>query len=168
MKRLTLVRHAKSSWKDPQLSDFDRPLNKRGKRDLPLMANRLQMFQIQPDLILSSGARRAITTAEQVALEQDYPINKVIEVPELFHARVETLINLLQGQSDHYRHIMVVGHNPSLELASYYLTQENLANLPTCGVIHIALSITCWEELSESCGSIERLDYPKLHQKTNA
>ncbi|MBU2963944.1 histidine phosphatase family protein [Amphritea sp. 2_MG-2023] len=164
MRMLTLLRHAKSSWKDPTLSDFDRPLNKRGKRDLPLMAARLQAWQIQPDLILSSGARRAITTAEQVARMQDYPTDKIIEVPELYHARVETLINLLQGQSDHYRHLMVVGHNPTLELAGYYLTQENIANLPTCGVMQIALSITRWEELAESCGTLERLDYPKLHQ----
>lgn len=164
MKMLTLLRHAKSSRKAPQLSDFNRPLNKRGKRDLPLMAKRLQIFQIQPDLILSSGALRAITTAEQVARSQDYPLNKIIEVPELFHSRVETLLNLIQGQSDHYRHLMVVGHNPALELAGFYLTQEKLSNFPTCGIMQIALSITRWEELAESCGTLERLDYPKLHQ----
>ncbi|WP_428036498.1 SixA phosphatase family protein [Amphritea sp.] len=164
MKMLTLVRHAKSSWDDPQLSDFNRPLNKRGKRDLPLMAERLLAFAIQPDLILSSGARRAITTAEQVAMTQGYPVDNIIEVPELYHARVETLINLLQGQSDHYRHLMVVGHNPTLEMAGYFLTHETIANLPTSGVMQIALSITCWAELSESCGTLERLDYPKLHQ----
>lgn len=164
MRMLTLVRHAKSSWKDPELSDFNRPLNKRGKRDLPAMATRLQTLQIQPDLILSSGAHRAITTAEQIAQTQDYPVSHIIEVPELYHARIETLINLLQGQSDHYHHIMVVGHNPTLELASYYLIQENINHLPTCGVMQIALSITRWEELSESCGTLERFDYPKLYQ----
>lgn len=164
MKMLTLVRHAKSSWDNPELSDFNRPLNKRGKRDLPLMAARLLSMRIQPDLILSSGALRAITTAEQIALAQDYPVNNIIEVPELYHARVETLTNLLQGQSDHYRHLMVVGHNPTLEMTGYYLTQENTPNFPTSGVMQIALSITCWEELSESCGTLERLDYPKLHQ----
>ena len=85
MKMLTLVRHAKSSWDDPELSDFNRPLNKRGKRDLPLMAARLLPMGIQPDLILSSGARRAITTAEQIALAQNYAVNNIIEVPELYH-----------------------------------------------------------------------------------
>ncbi|MBN0986525.1 SixA phosphatase family protein [Amphritea pacifica] len=164
MKMLTLVRHAKSSWENPELSDFNRPLNKRGKRDLPLMASRLLTMGIQPDLILSSGARRAITTAEQIAIALEYPVSKIIEVPELYHARVETLINLLQGQSDHYRHLMVVGHNPTLEMTGHYLTHENIPHFPTSGVMQIALSITCWEELSESCGSLEALDYPKLHQ----
>ncbi|MBQ0756382.1 MAG: histidine phosphatase family protein [Amphritea sp.] len=163
MKMLTLVRHAKSSWNNPELSDFDRPLNKRGKKDLPLMAARLTDMNIQPDLILSSGARRAITTAEQIALEQDYATDKIIEIPELFHARSETLINLLQGQSDHYRSLLVVGHSPTLEMTSYYLTQELIPKFPTSGVIQLALSITSWEEISESCGTLERLDYPKLH-----
>lgn len=164
MKQLTLVRHAKSSWEDTQLSDFDRPLNNRGKRDLPLMAERLLQYEIFPDLILSSGALRALTTAEQIAKTLDYPEEKIIEAPELCHAREETLINLLQGQSDHYRHIMVVGHNPTLELVGYYLTHETIAKLPTCGVMQIPLSITVWEELAESCGTLERFDYPKLHR----
>ncbi|GGK78590.1 SixA phosphatase family protein [Amphritea balenae] len=163
MKKLTLVRHAKSSWKNPELSDFDRPLNKRGLRDLPLMAERILNFELIPDLILSSGARRALATAEQIALAQNYPKEKIIEIPELYHSREETLINLLQGQSDHYRHLMVVGHNPTLELASYFLTHERVAKFPTSGIIHLALSITGWEELAESCGTMELLDYPKLH-----
>lgn len=163
MKQLTLVRHAKSSWEFPELSDFDRPLNKRGKRDLPEMADRLVARGIAPELILSSGARRALTTAEQIARAQDYPIDNILEVPELYHARVETLINLLQGQSDHYRHLMIVGHNPTLEMAGYFLTHEPIAKFPTSGVMHIALSITSWEEVAESCGTLELLDYPKLH-----
>ena len=163
MKKLTLVRHAKSSWDNPELSDFDRPLNKRGKRDLPEMAERLVIRGIAPDLILSSGARRALSTAEQVAQAQDYPVDHILEIPELYHARVETLINLLQGQSDHYRHLMVVGHNPTLEMAGYFLTHEKIARFPTSGVMHIALSVTSWEELAESCGTLEFLDYPKLH-----
>jgi len=164
MRLLTLVRHAKSSWDDPQLSDFDRPLNRRGQKDLPLMAERLYKFGVSPDLILSSSALRAITTAEQIAQALDYPQKKIIEIPELYHARVETLINLLQGQSDHYRHLMVVGHNPTLELAGSYLSDERIAKFPTSGVLHLALSITSWEELAESCGTLELLDYPKLHQ----
>lgn len=164
MKKLTLVRHAKSSWDNPELSDFDRPLNKRGLRDLPLMAERLIAFDLQPDLILSSSALRAITTAEQIARAQDYPLDRIIDEPELYHVRPETLLNLLQGQSDHYRHLMVVGHNPTLELFGHYLTGERIAKFPTSGVMHIPLSITSWEELAENCGTLELIDYPKLHQ----
>ncbi|MEH6577267.1 MAG: histidine phosphatase family protein [Amphritea sp.] len=163
MKKLTLVRHAKSSWKDPLLSDFDRPLNSRGKQDLPLMAERIVEFGLEPDLLLSSGAVRAITTAEQIARSADYPEQRIIEVPELCGAGVETLLNILQGQSDHYRHIMVVGHNPTLESLGFYLTHEAIDKLPTCGIMHIPLSITSWDELSESCGTLERFDAPKMH-----
>ena len=164
MKKLTLVRHAKSSWDNPELSDFDRPLNKRGQRDLPLMAERLVEYDLQPDLLLSSSALRALTTAEQVAQALNYPQERIIDEPELYHVRLETLINLLQGQSDHYRHLMIVGHNPTLELTGHYLTGERILKFPTSGVMHIALSITSWEELAESCGTLELLDYPKLHQ----
>ena len=86
-----------------------------------------------------------------------------IEVPELCGAGLETLLNLLQGQSDHYRHIMVVGHNPTLESLGFYLTHEPIEKLPTCGIMHIPLSITSWDELSESCGTLERFDAPKMH-----
>ncbi len=164
MKRLTLVRHAKSSWDEPFTSDFDRPLNDRGKRDLPLMAERIVDYGLEPDLLLSSGAVRAITTAEQIAKTAGYPEERIIEVPELCGPGVETLLNLLQGQSDHYRHIMVVGHNPTLEQFGHYLTHEPIAKFPTCGIMHIPLSITTWTELSESCGTLEKLDYPALHR----
>ena len=163
MKQLTLVRHAKSCWKDPQLADFDRPLNKRGLRDLPGLAARAGEMGLRPDLIISSGANRAINTAIQLARGIGYPPEEIENIAELYHARSETLMNLLQSQSDHHRHIAVVGHNPSLELLGRYLTGEKLGKFPTCGLLHIPLSITCWTELAESCGTLEIFDYPKLH-----
>ncbi|WP_261843855.1 SixA phosphatase family protein [Aliamphritea ceti] len=163
MKQLTLVRHAKSSWKDPQLADFDRPLNKRGLRDLPGLASRAGKMGLRPDLIISSGANRAINTAVQLARGIGYPPEEIENIAELYHARSETLMNLLQSQSDIHKHIAVVGHNPALELLATYLTGERLRKFPTCGLLHIPLSITCWTELAESCGTLEIFDYPKLH-----
>ncbi|WP_027856793.1 SixA phosphatase family protein [Marinobacterium jannaschii] len=163
MKKLTLIRHAKSSWSDPCLSDFERPLNKRGNRDLPGLAQRVQRFQLYPDHLLSSGAVRALTTAKAVSDELKLPSQQIEVVPELYESCYETLLNVLQNQPDRHRHIMLVGHNPGLEDLAYYLTHETGLPCPTASVLHIHLSITSWSELAESCGALELYDYPKKH-----
>lgn len=164
MRQLTLIRHAKSCWKDPGLNDFERPLNKRGLRDLPALGERVIKFELFPDLILSSGAVRAITTAESVSQSLEIPLEEIREIPELYESCYETLLNILQNQSDRYRHIMMFGHNPGLEDLGYFLTHDILEKFPTAGLLHIHLSITNWSELAESCGTLTRFDYPKLHQ----
>lgn len=161
MKKLTLIRHAKSSWANPSLDDFDRPLNKRGLSDLPPMAARVAQKLPQADLLLSSGANRARTTAEEVmAFQLD---TSIAFVPEMYESCYETLLNMLQCQSDRHRHLMLVGHNPGLELLGYYLTHERLEKFPTAAVLHIHLSVQSWSELAESCGTVSWFDYPKLH-----
>lgn len=165
MRTLTLIRHAKSSWKKPQLEDFIRPLNKRGKRDLPAMVERLNAAGLTPDICLSSGATRALLTAKATS---KHLLNRpAIEIiPELYDSCMETLLDILQRHSDKDHHIMVFGHNPGLQRLGEYLSAEHITNLPTCGVMHIQLGITCWTELTENCGTLEWLDYPKLHQTT--
>ncbi len=162
MRTLTLIRHAKSSWKDPELDDFLRPLNKRGKRDLPLMVERLAAAGLQPDLCLTSAANRAITTAQYTCahLENQPPL---AEIPELYESCKETLLNVLQQQSDQHHYIMMFGHNPGLQQLGEYITGERFEKFPTCAVMHIHLSITCWSELAAGCGTLNWLDYPKLH-----
>lgn len=161
MKKLTLIRHAKSSWADPTLPDFNRPLNKRGQDDLPRMSTRVARQLPQADLILSSGATRARATAEElINLQLDAPL---AFVPELYESCYETLLNILQSQSDRHQHLIVVGHNPGLESLGYYLTHEQLEKFPTAAVLHIHLSVRSWSELAESCGTSSWFDYPKLH-----
>ena len=167
MKKLTLIRHAKSSWKDPYLSDFERPLNNRGQNDLPGLAQRARRFQLIPDLILSSGAVRALTTARAVAREIELSEQQLEVVPELYESCYETLLNVLQNQPDQHRHIMLVGHNPGLEDLAYYLTHEADLLCPTAAMLHIHLSVTSWSELAESCGALELYDYPKKHLSDN-
>ncbi|SIS93568.1 SixA phosphatase family protein [Neptunomonas antarctica] len=164
MRTLTLIRHAKSSWKFPECDDFKRPLNKRGKRDLPVMVERLRNAGLEPDRCLSSGAIRALLTAKATSKHlKNRPPIKVI--PELYESYMETLLDVLQRHSDKDRHIMMFGHNPGLQQLGEYLTGKKIENLPTCGVMHIHLSIKCWSELSEFCGTLNWLDYPKLHIK---
>ncbi|WP_193164270.1 SixA phosphatase family protein [Microbulbifer hainanensis] len=164
MKKLTLIRHAKSSWNDPALDDFDRPLNKRGERDLPGMAQRVRDAGLVPDRLLTSIAVRALTTAQALADALELNSDQVLVQPELYAASYQSLLHQLQQQNDHWHHLMVVGHNPGLEDLGYYLTHERLTKFPTAAVLHIRLKISRWRELGESCGTVELFDYPKLHR----
>lgn len=166
MKKLTLIRHAKSSWKDPELTDFDRPLNKRGKRDLPAMTERITEYKLFPDLLLSSGANRALSTAKAVASRLELKQDQFQIIPELYESCAETLLYILQGLPRNVSHAMIVGHNPGLEMLAYYLTRETLNKFPTAAVLHMHLSITQWEELSEACATQTIFDFPKQHLET--
>lgn len=164
MKQLTLVRHAKSSWDNPSLSDFERPLNKRGQRDLPLMAKRVRDFDLHPNLMLYSSAVRTSQTAEALADALRLPGNACIAVPEMYEACWETLLNLLQGQDDSRGHILLVGHNPGIADLGNYLCDEQLSHVPTSAVQYMLLSVLSWSELSENCATRQIFDYPKLHK----
>lgn len=146
MKTLLLMRHAKSSWKDTELSDFDRPLNKRGKNDAPLMGKHLKKKDLTPDIILSSAAKRARKTAEAVAetskykgelnfLESYYLAEPFIYIEE---------INQLDKDIDV---VLVIGHNPGLEGLVQILSGKVLA-LSTSAVAQIELPIKKWKDLS--------------------
>ncbi|MFC6635465.1 SixA phosphatase family protein [Microbulbifer taiwanensis] len=165
MKQLTLIRHAKSSWDDPALEDFARPLNKRGKRDLPAMARRVREFDLVPERLLTSGAVRALSTAEALIDALELSAEQILVQPELYAAGYQALLQQLRQQSDQWHHLMLVGHNPGLEDLGYHLTHERLPKFPTAAVLHIHLGITRWCELEASCGAVELFDYPKLHPK---
>jgi len=135
MKTLYIVRHAKSSWDDPAMSDFDRPLNARGLRDLPPMAAALQSHDVYPDLILSSPANRARTTAEHYhevlggALRLD---------DRIYEASLMGLVYLAQEAFERADTVMIVGHNPGLTMLIDRMSNRTIGNLPTAGVVGIA------------------------------
>ena len=112
MKTIILVRHAKSSWKDTSLDDFDRPLNKRGKRNAPFMGEKLKNRQIVPDLILSSPAKRAKKTATIVAKTIGYPKKKIQYSDNMYHSSARYLLEMVRNQDDESETIMLFGHNP--------------------------------------------------------
>lgn len=163
MKRLTLIRHAKSCWKNPDLNDFDRPLNKRGKRDLPKMVERVALLEQQPDYLLSSAANRTATTANSLSMRLGLTPEHVELVPELYESRCETLIYILQAQVNSAEHIMLVGHNPGLIELAEFLTQTKFHKFPTAAVAQMHLSITQWQELAAGCATLTHFDYPKKH-----
>jgi phosphohistidine phosphatase len=146
MKTLLLLRHAKSSWKQPELADHDRPLNKRGQRDAPRMGRLLKKENLTPDLIVSSTAKRAHDTAEVVAETSGYE-DEVDFRPELYMAEPETYLGLLKSLSDDYQSVMLVGHNPGLEELLELLTGES-ETLPTAALAEIQLPLQRWKDLS--------------------
>lgn len=161
MKRLYLVRHAKSSWKDPELDDFDRPLNKRGKRDAPFMGQRLSEANVRPDLIISSPAKRAAKTAKIIAAQIAYPLKKIQWIESLYAAGTLILLQILREIDDSAEQAMLVGHNPGLTLLAELLTSEAVDNIPTSGVFALDLDLGSWTQAGEGNGIPVFFDYPK-------
>src|SRR6478609_7935961 len=136
MKTVYLVRHAKSSWEEEGLSDFDRPLNSRGRRDAPRIGKRLKEKQILPDVILSSPANRAISTCRAIALTLQYSEEKIISVKELYHADEDDILAVIKTVDDKFDTLMLFGHNPGLtDFANSLSDKDNLIrNIPTSGI----------------------------------
>jgi len=146
MKTLLLLRHAKSSWKHPELSDHDRPLNKRGKQEAPRVGAWLRAQELVPDLIISSTARRARETAEKVAEASGY--EGEVELDEaLYLADPEDCIAALRDVSDQHACVMVVGHNPGLEMLLETLTRSDDL-MPTAAVAQVSLPVERWRQLT--------------------
>jgi phosphohistidine phosphatase len=164
MRRLTLVRHGKSDWSLPGQNDWDRPLNKRGQRDVPDMARRLRSRRLKPDLILSSPAVRALTTATVMARELKVPAALVRQEERLYLASATDLLVVVRELADEAKHVMVFGHNPGMtECANRLSAGDHIDNLPTCGVFTAQFDIAGWQDLDWGSGQGAEFDYPKNH-----
>ncbi len=161
MKHITLIRDAKSSWKDTSISDFDRPLNKRGKRDAPAMAKRLATKHLSPDLIISSPTKRAFTTARIIAEEIGYPVKKISMNENIYEADTVTLFELVKSLDNSMDNVILFGHNPGFTDLCNFLTPDHIDNVPTCGIVHINLRTKLWENVKRHKGEIIEFDYPK-------
>ena len=162
MKTLYLLRHAKSSWKFPELDDFDRPLNKRGQGDAPLMGKRLQRQNILPDLIISSPARRAKHTAQEVAQSMGYSSTAILYDEAVYEASAETLLTTLQTVDNRVAVLLLAGHNPGLTDLANKLTPHYIDNIVTAGVVAIQFLTDDWAKVGKSSpGQFLWYDYPK-------
>jgi phosphohistidine phosphatase len=148
MKTLLLLRHAKSSWKEQDLPDHDRPLNKRGKNDAPRMGKLLKDEDLIPDLIVSSTAVRAKKTAELVAKACKYK-GKIVLDHSLYGAESAAYLKILEGLSDKHMVALVVGHSPSVDETVELLTGSLDVIMPTCALAQISLPIQDWAELKK-------------------
>lgn len=161
MKVLTLVRHAKSSWKDRELADFDRPLNARGKSDAPLMGRRLAARGRRPDLVLSSPAKRAIATLKNIAREVGFSERDIVTDSRAYEADARELLFLVRGIDDVHHDVLLCGHNPGLTDFSNLITNRTIDNIPTCGVVSIRFPVDSWREVMPGSGELLYFDYPK-------
>lgn len=161
MKRLTLLRHAKSSWSQSGLSDHDRPLNHRGQHDAPVMGRRLITHGVRPSLILTSSAKRARETAKLVAREIGYPIEFLQTEKSLYLADPETILEVIEQQDDTFSDIVICIHNPGITDLANRLSSQSIDNVPTCGMIVIEVDTDSWSEISSSRRKFINFDYPK-------
>jgi phosphohistidine phosphatase len=163
MKYLYLVRHAKSSWDYPELSDFERPLNKRGKRNAPEMGMRLAKRNLTFDAVVSSPANRALTTADTIAGQLGFAKKQIIQDESVYHGSRSELISIIHQFSDHWDTVMLVGHNPGFtDLANYLKAPDHhINNVPTCGVVAIEFTTNHWNDIGMHSGKLLFFDYPK-------
>jgi phosphohistidine phosphatase len=161
MKTLTLVRHAKSSWKDTSLADRDRPLNKRGNRDAPEMGRRIAAAGIRPSLIVSSPAVRAWTTAKVIAKELGYPREFLQRDDALYLASVDEILDVIAAQDTGFNSLMLVGHNPGFTDFANYLVPGITNNVPTAGVISVELDSEEWSLYDKPAVELLLYDFPK-------
>lgn len=161
LKQLYIVRHAKSSWGNPQLSDTARPLNNRGERDVPRMAEFLSHKIERPQVFISSPAVRALKTATGFTEQFDFPKSGIIKSPNLYHASVGAWLDVIHQINEDNESAMLFGHNPGITDLVNRVTDSNIYNIPTCGVAGIKLNINSWSDVEEKKGLLEFYYYPK-------
>jgi phosphohistidine phosphatase len=163
MKTIYLVRHAKSSWKYPNLDDFERPLNKRGRKNAPFMGKILKKLEVTPDLVISSPANRAAMTARIISATINYPLENILYSEAIYEFSEDTLIRVINKIDDSVNSSMVVGHNPAINGLANYIGDQPISNIPTCGVYCLDLDISSWAKIYEHCGKLKFFEFPKKH-----
>ena len=151
MKTLLILRHAKSSWDHPRLRDHDRPLNARGRRDAPRMGRFIAARGLTPDLIVSSTAVRARTTAELAAAELGEEV-EVETTPDLYHAAPRAYVEVAARSGGTADRLMLVGHNPGITALVPHLTGAG-EYMPTAALAVVDLDIEDWTDLTATGGS---------------
>lgn len=169
MKKLTLLRHAKSSWDDPVERDFDRPLNKKGKRAAAVMGRFIQSNGLSFDQILASPAVRVIETLENVEEASGLAMEPIWD-RKIYLASSATLLDVLRSARADAKHVLMVGHNPGLEDLIFDLIPDDGTSpardevetkYPTATLAEMTLAINSWADISEKCGVLDRLTRPR-------
>lgn len=160
MKILYLIRHAKSDWNNPELTDFERILNKKGLKDVPFMAKKLNESAFNPVHIICSSSQRTRTTVKLICNEINYPLKDVCFDSSIYEASLTTLISIINLLPNNKDEIAIIGHNPSITDLSNYLTTEHIGNMPTCSIVKIKLEIDNWNEIVNGIGIQKFFIYP--------
>jgi phosphohistidine phosphatase len=159
-RKLYLIRHAKSSWKDLTLSDFDRPLNKRGKRDAPFMAKLLKGKNISFDKVVCSPAKRTRSTAKVFLDILNH--TDIIYDENVYEVSYKDLLKIVKSTDKNIGNIAIIGHNPSLNDLCEYLCKCIIGNIPTSGCVCIDID-SDWKDIKEGRSRLEFFEYPKKY-----
>jgi len=161
MKVFYLIRHAKSSWGDPQLRDIERPLNARGLRDAPFMSQMLKGKGEVPNQIISSPAVRAHTTSKYFAEAFDIATEEIVLEKNIYEAYPEQVIEIVQGLDDALQTVLVFGHNPAFTSLANMFSEEYIANVATCGIVRIVSTSKTWADIDTTNTKVAEYLYPK-------
>jgi phosphohistidine phosphatase len=160
MKTLFLVRHAKSSRDDPSLPDRDRPLDDRGRQDAPKMGKRLAKRDVKPDLLLSSPALRALTTAQLIAEEVGYERKDIVVDDRLYASNSDDLLAVVRGLDKKLNRVMLFGHNPEFTVLAHRLSSE-IIDMPTSAVVELSFDTKTWSDVGAVKPAKVVFDHPK-------
>jgi phosphohistidine phosphatase len=160
MKSLLLIRHAKSSW-DFNVEDFERPLNERGNKNAPEMAKRLLKKDIKIDALVSSPAKRALSTATYFAEEYGKKVKNIIIVPALYNAAAESFYTAIEDLDNDDKTVAIFSHNPGITEFANSLTDTRIDDMPTCAVFALKVDIKKWKDFREAKKEFWFFDYPK-------
>ncbi len=165
MKTLYLMRHAKSSWKDPSLADHQRPLNPRGEKAAPRMGKRLKKKGVELDVIFSSDAKRAMQTAAAMADVLGLPPNDIRPDPKLYNAEPDAIFKAVNQFDDQWENVMVVAHNPRITDLANRFYSEPIANIPTAGMVELRFDAPSWRKIDRNNLWFATVDFPKRKPK---
>lgn len=163
MKTVYLIRHAKSSWENPRLSDIERPLNKRGTRDAPFMAQLLYKNNIPFDAFISSPALRARTTAQCFLDAFFFPAEKLILDQSLYLADDDEILEVINELPNELNCVALFGHNPGMTYLANQFADSYIENVPTCGIVKLVSTTEDWEDLSSDNTILDSFLYPKQY-----
>lgn len=164
MKHLLIIRHAKSSWENLDLSDIERPLNNRGQQDALLMVDVLKGYNLNLDKIYCSTATRARMTIEILAKGLGLKLEDINFVDELYNASRKDLLNLIRQLNDNLNSVAVVGHNPGLTDLTHYLLYDFDYELPTSAIVMIELKIDSWSSIKSGIGTLKFFEFPRKYR----
>lgn len=159
MKKIYFIRHAKSSWKEPYCSDFDRGLNKRGKGDVPKMAQRLKNGNIFPQLIITSPAVRAKKTAKGIG--KVLGCENIIKEIKLYDSSFDQYLDVIKHIDDKYENVFIFGHNFTITDVCERLSNAMIGNMPTCSVVGIGFEVESFNQIEVKSGKLLFFDFPK-------
>ena len=163
MKTLFIIRHAKSSWDIATVNDFDRALNERGKKDAPIMAQRMLDKKITIDSFVSSPAKRAKKTAEFFCSAYKKNKEDIIFISALYHAESKSFFEVVEQLNDDINNVAIFSHNPGItEFANQLVSNTRIDNIPTCGIFGVQINIAKWKDFTKAKKDLLLFDYPKM------